>query len=598
MSRDERRKAMLAALRDSVRGRRRAVVALAAWSLVEALPALLSGALVARALDDGFLAGRTLTGLAWLAALAAAMLVGGWATRATFLRLAGIVEPLRDALVRRTVDGSLSRAAATGHGDSAAVARLTGQVEIVREAYASVLLVTQGFLVRTVGALIGLATLQPAVLVLVLPPLVAGLALFAAALPGMAARQRSSILADEQIAAATGTVADGLRDITACGAQERVAATVGAHIDAQASATRELARFTALRTIAVAIGGLLPLVLILAFGPWLLRNGATTGTIVGALTYVLSGVHPALQTLVRGIGNTGLWLFVTLGRIVEATELTAPAPHPRRAGARMLPHGHELVLCGVTFGYGDDAEPVVRELDLVVPEGDHLAIVGPSGAGKSTLAALAAGLLTPQAGEIGLGGVPVGALAPAEAARTRALIPQQAYVFDGTLRDNLAYLSPDATDARLDDVIELLGMRALCGRLGGLHEKLDPRALSAGERQLLTLARAYVSPAPLVILDEATCHLDPSWEARVEEAFAARAGTLVVIAHRISSARRARRTLVLDGARATVGTHDELLAQSPLYRDLVGHWTGLAVRAPRRNGRRRGGLLRALLRSG
>ena len=142
-------------------------------------------------------------------------------------------------------------------------------------------------------------------------------------------------------------------------------------------------------------------------------------------------------------------------------------------------------------------------------------------------------------------------------------------------------------------------MHELCERLGGLHEQLDPAALSAGERQLITLARAYASPAPLVILDEATCHLDPAWEARVEQAFAARPGTLVVIAHRISSAQRARRTLVLDGGRATLGTHDELLARSPLYRDLVGHWTGRAVPPPRpRAGRRRRGLLRALLRSG
>jgi len=595
----ERRKAMLGVLRSSVRGRRGELAGLAAWSLVEALPAFLSGVLVARALDDGFLAGDTTKGLTWLGALAAAMLVGGWATRATFLRLASIVEPLRDALVTRTVEGSLGQAASTGAGDSAAVARLTGQVEIVREAYASVLLVTQGFVVRTIGALAGLATLQPVVLALVLPPLLVGLALFAAALPGMAARQRASILADERIATATGTVVDGLRDITACGAQQRMAATVGAHVDAQATATRELARFTALRTIAVAVGGLLPIVLILAFGPWLLRNGATTGTIIGALTYVSSGVHPALQTLVRGLGNTGLWLFVTLARIVEATGLATPGPRSVGNGGRGLPRGYELRFEGVTFGYGDGADPVVCELELVVPEGDHLAIVGPSGAGKSTLAALAVGLLEPQAGQVRLGEMPVRGLAPAAAGRTRALIPQEAYVFDGTLRDNLAYLAPYTTDTGLREVIELLGMRELVERLGGLHEKLEPARLSAGERQLVTLARAYVSPAPLIILDEATCHLDPPWEARVEDAFAARSGTLVVIAHRISSAQRARRTLVLDGARATVGTHDELLQRSPLYRDLVGHWTGRPApgHAPRRESRGRS-LLRALLRSG
>src|SRR5439155_12445831 len=95
----------------------------------------------------------------------------------------------------------------------------------------------------------------------------------------------------------------------------------------------------------------------------------------------------------------------------------------------------------------------------------------------------------------------------------------------------------------------------------------------AGERQLIALVRAYLSPAPLVILDEATCHLDPTAERRAEEAFAARPGTVIVIAHRVSSALRARHVLVLDGTHAMAGDHPTLLAASPLYRDLLGHWT-------------------------
>ena len=96
----------------------------------------------------------------------------------------------------------------------------------------------------------------------------------------------------------------------------------------------------------------------------------------------------------------------------------------------------------------------------------------------------------------------------------------------------------------------------------------------------MTLVRAYVAPARLVILDEATCHLDPAAEARVERAFAERDGSLIVIAHRISSALRARRVLVLDGGRALDGTHDELLRSSALYRDLVGFWDAAPQRAP------------------
>jgi ABC-type multidrug transport system fused ATPase/permease subunit len=574
VSRAIRFAAMRRLLRSSVRGRGREVRRLAAWSLVEALPAFLSGLLVARAIDDGFLAGDPSTGFGWLGLLALSVLAGGWATRQTFLRLADVVEPFRDELIARTVHGSLRRSTAAGAvADSAGVARLTQQVEIVREAYASVLLVVQGFAVTAVGALLGLLTLAPVVLVLVVPPLVLSLVLFGLALPGMAARQRASIIADERIAETAATVAGGMRDVVACGAEERVGAMVGEHIDDQARATRELARFTALRIVAVGVGGLLPMLLILASGQWLLEHGASTGAILGALTYISQGVHPALQTLVGGLGNTGLWLFVTLARIVEETEAPADARAARLPRADD-PRGHDVVLRNVTFGYGRASEPTIDRLDLEISEDDHLAVVGPSGAGKSTLAGLIAGLLEPQRGAVLLGGAPVAALHPAMAASHRALIPQEAYLFAGPLRENLAYLRPDAPDAVIDDAVDRLGARALVERLGGPDAELDPHALSAGECQLLTLVRAYIAPARLVILDEATCHLDPASEARVERSFADRDGSVIVIAHRISSALRARRVLLLDAGEALMGSHAELLLRSALYRDLVGHWGG------------------------
>lgn len=609
MTRAARLAAMRRLLRSSVRGRGPEVRRLVAWSLIEALPAFASGLLVARAIDQGFLADDLPTGLGWLGLLALSVLLGGWATRQTFLRLAAIVEPFRDELIARTVHGSLRRSTAVGAvADGAGVARLTQQVEIVREAYASVLLVVQGFLVTAVGAIVGLATLEPIVLVLVVPPLVVGLALFGAALPGMARRQRISILADEAIAESAGVVAGAMRDVAASGAEEHVRASVGAHIDEQARATRELARFTAVRTIAVAIGGLLPIVLILAAGPWLLDRGASIGAILGALTYVAQGVHPALQTLVRGLGNTGLWLFVTLARIVEETEAPAgDARGPVRPVRAPAPRGGEVQLRDVTFGYGRATQPVIDRLDLTIPEGEHLAVVGPSGVGKSTLAGLIAGLLEPQRGTVSFGGVPLAALDPALAARHRALIPQQAYVFAGTLRENLAYLRPDAPDAEIEQAVDLLAARPLLQRLGGLGAQLDPVALSAGERQLLTLVRAYVSAAQLVILDEATCHLDPAAEAHVERAFAQRGGSLLVIAHRISSALRAQRVLVLDAGSALAGSHAELLARSALYRDLVGYWNAAPAPAPasprpaaegRPNGRAPVTVLGALARAG
>jgi ABC-type multidrug transport system fused ATPase/permease subunit len=561
-------------LLSGLRGRGRDVWLLAAWSTVEAIPAFLSGRLVAEALDDGFLAGRTGRGFAWLALLGLSAAVGAWATRQTFLRLAGIVEPFRDELATLTVSGALRRSTKAGAaGDTAGVARLTQQVEIVRDASAAILLVGQNFVVVTGGALLGLLSLMPEMLVLVVPPLVVGLAIFLAALGHMAARQRDSILAEERIAERMAAVAADLRDVVACGAEPAAEAMVGEHIDAQATATRGLARLTAVRIVAVAVGGLLPVVLILAGGSWLVAQGATAGMILGALTYVLRGMQPALQTFVDGISGPGLWLMVTLRRIVEASQdQRTPADAGDSARERREPPHHGVRLSGVTFAYGTFAEPVIRDLDLAVPHGEHLAVVGPSGVGKSTLANVIAGVLQPQSGEVTLGGMALRELDPALLAEHRVLIPQEAYVFAGSLYENLAYLHEDARPADIDRAVHLLGMWPLVERLGGYDAELDPARLSAGERQLVTLVRAYVSPAWLVILDEASCHLDPTTEALVEQAFARRPGTLIVIAHRISSALRAQRILVLDGTRVLHGTHDELLLRSPLYRDLVGHW--------------------------
>jgi ATP-binding cassette subfamily C protein len=255
---------------------------------------------------------------------------------------------------------------------------------------------------------------------------------------------------------------------------------------------------------------------------------------------------------------------VTLGRILDST--ATPPPDPRPAPAR--PDGFELAVRKVTFAYGPHAEPVLNRLDLRVPEGDHLAIVGPSGIGKSTLAGLLCGLLRPLAGTVRLGGVPIEHL-PAHA---RVLIPQEAYVFTGTVRDNVTYLRPTATSADATASLAAVGADGLVTRLGGLEADVRPNELSAGERQLLALARAHLSEAPLIVLDEATCHLDAAAERRAEQAFAERAGTVIVIAHRVSSALRARRVLVLDGRDATLGTPDEVRAASPLFRELLGHW--------------------------
>ncbi|MGW2566335.1 ATP-binding cassette domain-containing protein [Streptomyces sp. NPDC001537] len=565
-------------LRSSLGRRRREYRRLVAWSLVQAVPALLSGWIVARAVDRGFLADRPATGFLWLGVLAVAHLVGAWGTRHASLGLASLIEPFRDELVTLVTTGTLYRSARLGGpADTAGVARLTEHVERARDAYGAIVLFVQGFVVTAVAVLVGLAGLDPLLLLLVLPPLLIGLALFLAALRTMAARQREVVLADERIAEVTSTLTGGLRDVVACGAEDRVRAETGAQVDAAARAAVSLSRLTALRTAALGISGWVPLLLILLGAPWLVRNGVTAGAILGAVSYVSQALQPALQGFVRGLGSSGLWLVVTVGRMAEIA--VEPRPEADEPGTGVDAHtpvpqgGARVEAHGLTFGYARSAEPVIRDLDLVLRPGEHLAVVGPSGAGKSTLAALIAGVLEPGAGQVRLDGVPVRALGSGEdLARSRVLIPQEAYVFAGTVAENLTYLAPGAPPADVESAVRSVGATPLVERLGGYDAPLTPGDLSAGERQLLALARALLPAPRLALLDEATCHLDPAAEAIAEEAFARRPGTLVVVAHRISSALRADRVLVMDGARIGLGTHEELLTESALYRDLVGHW--------------------------
>ncbi|MEW9549105.1 ATP-binding cassette domain-containing protein [Nonomuraea sp. NPDC050783] len=557
----------------------RALARIGLWSVLEAGPAFLIGHAVARAIEDGFAAGAPATGLAWLAGLGLTWLVAAVAARQVVLAVAAVAEPFRDDLLAYVVRGVLRRgpfadgsavdgsavdgAADGGAADgSAAVARAGLQVELARDAFAAVVTTVRGFAFTVVSVVLGLSTLAPRTLVLVLPPFVAGLGLFLVSLPALARRQRAFLLADERLAEEMTATAGGLRDIEACGLRDRVAARLAGRTAEQAAAARALARVTGVRTAALAVGSWLPVLLLLAGTPWLLSSGAGAGVVVGALAYVTQSLAPALSGLVQGIGVSGVRLAAALRRIAAATPPSGPEP------ARVRPPTGELRLRGVAFSYGPGSAPVLDGLDLTVPEGDHLAVVGPSGAGKSTLALLIAGLLRPGAGEVLIGGV------PAERAEhaARALIPQEAYVFRGTVLENLTYLRPSAEPAEIDASVAAIGARELVDALGGYAAELDPAALSAGQRQLLALVRAHLSPAPLVILDEATCHLDPAAEARAELAFARRGGTLIVIAHRLTSALRARRILLMDGGQTLIGTHDALVESSPLYADLAGHW--------------------------
>ncbi|MFI1509463.1 ATP-binding cassette domain-containing protein [Streptomyces sp. NPDC020597] len=565
-------------LRHALAANRAAAFRLTWWTLLSAAPALVCGKALAWAVDRGFLMDRPRTAAFALGVFALSALGGAWASRQSYPWLAEIVEPLRDRLLRDVVTGVLHRAVAPGaaHDDGAAVAvaRLTRQVEAVRDALAGQLMLLWQFVLTVAAVIAGTAVLSPAAAPLVAAPLLVALVLFAVLAPATVRRQRAAFDAEETLAGRAVATVTALRDIVACGAhdhaQREALDAVGGHL----RASRALAAVCALRRLIVALGAHSPLLLVVLAAPRLHARGVTAGEIVGVLAYVLATLEPAIRLLVQGLGASWLRLAVAAERLAEAARRPDPGPDH---GSALLPRDGSVTLSGIVFAYGTDAEPVLDGLDLTIADGEHLVVVGPSGIGKSTLAEVLAGMLPPDRGQVVLGGAPLEHIPPRELARARVLAPQSPYVFAGTLRENLCYFVPDTTDAALAEVMTELGMDPLAERLGGADALVEPAALSSGERALVALARAYLSGARLVVLDEATRHLDAALERRVEVAFRRRPGTVVTVAHRLSLTRGADRVLLLDGTRPSTGTHDALLAEVPLYADLMGHWrTGTA----------------------
>jgi ATP-binding cassette, subfamily B, bacterial len=236
----------------------------------------------------------------------------------------------------------------------------------------------------------------------------------------------------------------------------------------------------------------------------------------------------------------------------------------------------------VTFGYDDD-RPIIHGIDLDVPPGQRLAVVGETGAGKTTIAKLALRFYDPDKGSVLLDGADLKDLTEASRVEAMALIPQDGFLFEGTLGDNIAFGAEDATEEEVWNVLRAMGIEDWVRSLpDGLDTEVRERGgrFSAGERQLVALARAFLADPAVIVLDEATSNLDPETELEVEGALRVLLSgrTAIVIAHRLKSAERADRVIMIDDGRIIAdGTHDDLVEESPEYRHLVEVWErGLA----------------------
>ncbi len=242
----------------------------------------------------------------------------------------------------------------------------------------------------------------------------------------------------------------------------------------------------------------------------------------------------------------------------------------------------EIVFDDVSFGYLPDV-PVLSHVDLRIAPGETVACVGPTGAGKSTMAKLVTRFYDPTAGRVRIDGYDLRDVTLDSLRRQIGVVPQEPFLFVGTLRDNIAFGRPDATDEQVWAAIDQVGLRDLVERTPeGLDTLLHERgqSVSSGERQLLALARAFLAEPRVVVLDEATSNLDLHSELRVEAALDVllEGRTAILVAHRLSTAMRADRIVVVDDHRIVEsGTHDELVAAGGAYAAMYATWAEYAA---------------------
>nr|WP_296068570.1 ABC transporter ATP-binding protein [uncultured Actinoplanes sp.] len=423
-------------------------------------------------------------------------------------------------------------------------------------------------------------------LLLVVPPLTAASLWFRRAADKGYNRQRDTIAA---MFADLSESLNGVRVVTAHNRQERNVVAHRSVVGAYRDANDWTGRINAIYGPGTSVIGLIAMAVMLLIGGRLVLRGALTiGELTAFVLYINAFFQP-VQQLVQ-LYTQYQQAKAAVGKIRGL--LSTPSSVPESPAAIPLPPVQgEIVFDHVTFGYTPPVpstataaasppspQPVLSDISLRIAPGETVACVGPTGAGKSTLAKLVTRFYDPQSGQIRIDGHDLRDVTLSSLRSQIGVVPQEPFLFAGTLRDNIAFARPDATDEQVWAAIDAVGLRELVERSPeGLDTPLHERgqSVSSGERQLLALARAFLAEPRVVVLDEATSSLDLRSELRVEAALDAllEGRTAILVAHRLSTAMRADRIIVVDDhGIVESGSHASLVAAGGRYAAMFETW--------------------------
>jgi ATP-binding cassette, subfamily B, bacterial len=460
------------------------------------------------------------------------------------------------------------------------VSRLTSDVQSLTELVREALIEVIGSALQIVLTIIALLILSPtlAAVTLVALPILVGSSWSFHHSAGRVYHAIRDRVAETLTAVQEGLA--GVRVVQAFRREKRTLERYRPRSQAQVSAWRR-ASFVNIRLFALLPAAqAVALIAVLLVAASMYQHGSISiGTITAFVLYLVQLFDP-IGRFTEWLGDfrQGLAALAKIVGLLEAPNAIVERPNPVE-----LPREGVLALEGVTFGY-DSKRPVVRDVSLRLEPGEHVALVGATGAGKSTLAKLLTRQYDPQQGTIALGSVDLRDASLDSLHGRIVMLPQEGHLFSGTIADNIRIAHPEATEDEVRAALQRIGALDRFASLpDGLATDVQTRGLrlSAGERQLVGIARVALADPAVIVLDEATSSLDPGTEMLVERALAAVAEgkTVVTIAHRLSTAERADRVVVTEHGRVVeVASHDELVEQGDRYARLWASWqAGLAA---------------------